>query len=307
MDTLKQTRARYEGALDCLINDVRKDHNILAAILCGSLSHDQAWHKSDIDLVLITIDGVKSQDLALTTDDINVHTNLMTRSDFKRRMESSTRNSFGHSLFAKAKLLFALDPSIEQLFDELMGIGQRDTQVQQLQALSSVLGTLYKAEKWLEVKNDLDYAALYVLFTANSLAQLEVGSQGKLVAREVLDDALKLKPALFKQIYTDQLNRRKTSKGIRDALSAINEYLEARQRRICEPILDYLRTSSEPRSMTEINHHFSRNYNLDSTILICEWLSDCGVIDKMSSPVKLTNKSRQDIEELAFFHVDQPF
>ena len=35
------------------------DRSILAAILCGSLSHDIVWEKSDIDLTLVTIDDKK--------------------------------------------------------------------------------------------------------------------------------------------------------------------------------------------------------------------------------------------------------
>ena len=38
---------------------VQQDRSILAAILCGSLSHDTVWAKSDIDLVLVTIDDSK--------------------------------------------------------------------------------------------------------------------------------------------------------------------------------------------------------------------------------------------------------
>ena len=43
--------------------------------------------------------------------------------------------------------------------------------------------------------------------------------------------------------------------------------------------------------------------NIDSVVILCEWLSDQGVIDKLSTPVKLTNKSRQSIDELAFFYL----
>ncbi len=124
--------ARYAIALERLMDEVREDHNILAAILCGSLSHDQVWEKSDIDLVLVTIDGVTSQGVVINAEDINVHTSIMTRSHFKQRLDAATRNSFGHSLFAKAKLIFARDPSIEQLFDKLNLIGERDTTIQQL-------------------------------------------------------------------------------------------------------------------------------------------------------------------------------
>jgi predicted nucleotidyltransferase len=299
---LEKTRARYEAALQSLVDDIRQDPNILSAILCGSLSHDQVWEKSDIDLVLVSADGVKGHNVALVADDINVHTSIMPRSEFKQHLDSATRNSFGHSLFAKARLIYSRDPSIEQMFAELDNIGARDTQMQQMQALSGVLGNLYKAQKWFEVKGDLDYAALWILFATTNLAQMEVGRQGKLIAREVIKDAMELNPELFRITYTDLLNKKKTKKAIATALDTILDYLNHHQQRICQPVLDYLMESGEPRSMTEIDHYFQRNHNLDSVLQICEWLSDCGVIDKVATPVKLTNKSHQDIEELAFFY-----
>ena len=50
---------KFTEALDELVAQVKQDRSILAAILCGSLSHDTVWAKSDIDLVLVTIDDKK--------------------------------------------------------------------------------------------------------------------------------------------------------------------------------------------------------------------------------------------------------
>ena len=50
---------KFTAALDALVEQVKGDRSILAAILCGSLSHDTVWAKSDIDLVLVTIDDKK--------------------------------------------------------------------------------------------------------------------------------------------------------------------------------------------------------------------------------------------------------
>lgn len=44
---------------DALVAQVKQDRSILAALLCGSLSHDTVWSKSDIDLVLVTVDDRK--------------------------------------------------------------------------------------------------------------------------------------------------------------------------------------------------------------------------------------------------------
>ena len=65
---------QFTRALAGLIEHVKADHSVLAAILCGSLAHDTVWTKSDIDLVLITIDDKKTElsQLSLYADGVNV-------------------------------------------------------------------------------------------------------------------------------------------------------------------------------------------------------------------------------------------
>src|SRR6266508_554154 len=56
---------RFNAALEKLIEQVKRDRSVLAAILCGSLSHDTVWEKSDIDLLLVTIDDKKTGEAGL--------------------------------------------------------------------------------------------------------------------------------------------------------------------------------------------------------------------------------------------------
>src|SRR5215203_3370758 len=97
-------RAQFSAALDNLAEQVKLDRSILA----GSLSHDAVWAKSDIDLVMITIDDKKPNDsgLALWADGVNVHALLMPRADFRKMAEGALRNSFMHSFLAKGRLLY---------------------------------------------------------------------------------------------------------------------------------------------------------------------------------------------------------
>src|SRR5215831_14449464 len=108
------TRQKFTDALAALIEQVKEDRSILAAILCGSLSHDTVWAKSDIDLVLVTIDDKKADrsDVALYADGLNVHALLMPRADFRKMVEGSIRNSFGHSFLTKGRLLYTHDETI---------------------------------------------------------------------------------------------------------------------------------------------------------------------------------------------------
>src|SRR5947209_7118255 len=127
---------KFAQALDDLVAQVKEDRSILAAILCGSLSHDTVWSKSDIDLALVTTDDkkVEKAGISLYARGVNVHALLMPRAEFRKAAEGSVRNSFTHSLLAKGRLLYSHDETIVDLFTGLDEIGERDAQVQLLSA-----------------------------------------------------------------------------------------------------------------------------------------------------------------------------
>jgi len=243
----------FREALEALVEQVKEDRSVLAAILCGSLSHDKVWAKSDIDLVLVTIDDkkVEAGDLALYADGVNVHASLVPRAEFRKTAEGSIRNSFMHSLLAKGRLLFTHDETITDLFARMREIGERDTQLQLLRAATRALGPIYKARKWLLTRADLDYTALWILYAATPLAQIEVIGRRLLADREVIPQAMKLNPAFFKIVYADLLNGKKTRKNVEAAIDAVDRYLGERAATLFRPVIDHLREVGEVRSCSE--------------------------------------------------------
>ncbi len=169
----KSVKQTFTAALDALVEEIKKDRAILAVVLCGSLSHDTVWAKSDIDLVLVTIDDrkIENSGLSLNADGVNVHAVLMPRGEFRQVVEGSVNNSFFHSFLAKGRLLYTTDPSIEALCVRLHTIGERDTQLELLRAGVSALPPIDKAHKWFVTRGDLDYTALWVLYAATQLAK----------------------------------------------------------------------------------------------------------------------------------------
>ena len=308
MTSSESTRERFSAALDALVEDVKRDRSILAAILCGSLSHDTVWDRSDIDLGLVTIDDrkVERDSMALYADGINVHAFLMPRAEFRKMVEGTLRNSFIHSLLTKGRLLYTHDDSIADMFAGLSRIGERDTQVQLLHAATSALALIYKAHKWSITRDDLDYTALWILYAATPLAQIEVLSARQLVGREVILQAMALNPAFFTMIYADLLNTKKTPKNVHAALDAIDDYMARRASQMFAPVIDHLREVGEARSCTEIDDHFRRNFGVEGVTTVCEYLADQGVIGKASTTARLTKRSNVDVQELAFFYHDAP-
>ncbi len=299
---------QFIGALDSLVAQLKTDRSILAAILCGSLSHDAVWEKSDIDLALITIDDkkVEAASVSLYAGPANVHAFLMPRAEFRKTVEGAVRNSFAHSLLAKGKLLYTHDETIARLCSHLHEIGERDTQIQLLSAATHALPSVYKAHKWLVTRGDLDYTALWILYAANSLARVEVIGARLLADRESVPQALKLNPSFFKTVYSDLLNAKKTRVIVERALDAIEAYLAQRAGTLFQPVLDYLREAGEARSAGEIETWFKRNLDVGGITTACEYLADQGMIGKVSTPVHLTKKSNVILQELAFVHMGEP-
>ncbi len=297
---------RFTAALDALVEQIRDDRAILAAILCGSLSHDLVWAKSDIDLVLITIDDKKvgSDSVSLYADGVNVHAMLLPRGEFRQAVEGSIRNSFMHSFLAKGRLLYTHDETIGAMFDSLKEMGERDRGLALFRAATNVLPALYKAHKFMRTRGDLNYTTLWILHTASSLATIEVIAAGLLADREVIPQAIKLNPTLFATVYVDLLNEPKTVERVQFALDTIDRHLAKRAQTLFAPLIEHLRDIGEARSCTELEAYFKKTYGIEHVTTACEYLADQGIIGKASIAARLTKRSHVDVQELAFFTLD---
>ncbi len=313
-NTSTSIQKQFETALDAFVNKAKEDRHVLAAILFGSLSADRVWEKSDIDLIVVTRDDKKlfrkegkdddevSEGAALLENDVYIHVFMQPRSAFRKMIEGGLQSSFMHSSFADSRLLFTRDETIRELYDGIGELKARDRQVQLMHAGVFVIPTLYKAEKWFHVKQDLHYSFVYILHCVNGLAKIEVFLHNQLASREVIQQALQLNPDFFNTVYTDLIDQPVSKETIAGALAHIDRYLEERISVMFQPILDYLEEEGSVRSVTEIETYFDNQMNLRGVTTVCEWLADKEIITRVSSPLRLTLKSNVEYEELAFYH-----
>ncbi len=299
---------RFQQAFGALTERLKQDRAILAALLCGSLAHDRVWARSDIDLVLVTIDDklVPGGSMALDADGVNVHAMMMPRAHFKRLADGAMTNSFMHSLLSKGRLVYSHDDSIAPLLERMRVIGDRDTQILMLGAATEALSSLYKARKWLITRGDYHYSAVYVLGVASALARIEVMRRGQLADREVLPRALAMNPAFFGVLYTGMLTGEKTRESVQAAIDAAEEYLLRCTAEFSKPLVGWLEEAGEARSCTEIDAHFSRSMGVEGVSAACEYLADQGVLGRASVTARLTRKSTADVQELAFYALTPP-
>ena len=298
-----ETRTRFEEALDSLVAKLKKDRTILAAILFGSMAYDEVWDKSDIDLYLISIDDrtAPKGNFCLLEDGVNIHACVLPRSELKSLVEGDLQGGFFHSTFSRSRILYSTDDSISELYRNIHHVGERDRSFQLMGAANGLLATLTKAEKWLHIKQDLEYSFVWTLSCVTSLAKMEVIFAGEVPGREVVQAALRHNPELFRAVYTDLIHGAKTAETLGAAINRINTYLDERLDLLFQPVLDFLAEAGGPRSTTELDAHFHQQ-GASSLWGVYEWLADRGVIEKVPLPVRLGEKSRAAMDEAAYYY-----
>ena len=299
-----ETRERYQQALSSLVEKLEKDRTVVAAILFGSLSYDEVWKNSDIDLWLIMEDGQKEGEVTLCEYDVNIHVQRIPRGRFKRSIEGDLAGGWLDFSFSTSTLLFTKDDSVTQWYSAINRIGSRDQAFQLMRHASYLIPSLNKAEKYFYLKHDYEYSFLWLMYVVRELASIEVILRNEAPSREVIHQALKRNPQFFTAVYTDFVNQPKTRETVGSALDRVNAYLEEKTDRLFRPLLDYLTESAEVRSLSEINDYFQKKIQGGGLEEACEWLVRQEIIDKLSTPIHLTEKSRIKVEEPAYYYDD---
>jgi uncharacterized protein len=299
-------KARFQEALEQFTAKVKQDSYIIAAILGGSMSYDQVWEKSDLDILLVgRSEKVPERGYYLIENGVNIHAILLSRSKFKQQIERALQSSFFHSYFSKSTLLFSTDETITEYYQNVQHLGARDRQLQLLRAGCDVLPALAKAEKWLYVKNDSAYSFVWLMYVVRDLATIEVLAAGEVTTREVIQQALKHNPAFFQAIYLDMIARPVDGAAVEQALRQVNRYLDERITLLFQPIFDYLSAADGPRSAGDIDSYFRKQIQAETLGAAYEWLADKGVLRKISHPLRLTEKSRVTVEEAMYYYDDE--
>ncbi len=300
----QQNPERHQVALDMLVAKLKEDRHVLAAILFGSLVRGEAWEKSDIDLVAVLRDGVERERSGywLLENGVSIWLETVPRSQLKQQFERALPGTIRHAMHSQARLLFSHDDSIASWLRRTERIGVRDQAYRLLRDALDLPYLLEKAEKWLHVKRDTDYCFVWLLNAVSSLARIEVTLHGEAPRREVLDRALALNPTFFGATYTAFVNGPKDKPALQQQLERIEGYLLERTSQIFAPLLDYLAEAGDPRTISDINAHFAPRLPHAQLFLICDWLSEKGILEKMAAPLRLTRKSQVTVEEAAFYY-----
>lgn len=292
---------KYLSAVETLCHRLEEDSNILAVIVNGSLSYDQVWEKSDIDMTIIVNDGCKlNTGLCLIEDGIYINGSMYTRSEFKHFSAKVNQTSIMNSYYALGTMVYCKDDALKDWFEELCKLGEKDKSFALIRTTSYLLNVLYKAEKWLKIKNDPRYSYLWMIDVLREVSRLEVIMNNNIPNREVILQALKYKNPLIEKLYIQLMDERKNNINLSCSIELVYNYLRQQTENVCKPLLDYFQDHLEPKSLSVIVKDFNDQIDFHDISALCEWLCDEKILVKDISETYITKKSGSIVYEPAY-------
>lgn len=308
---MNQKTEAYQSALSQFVERLAEDPCILAAVLVGSLTDETVWRKDGIRVWIIEKDGVtkrlksdgqdESIERILVEEDVNIFAELIPRSRFRQMVEGSSRTAFSCSYFSRRELIYCADASIKTWFAKANRFADRDRDRELLMFTTWAIHAHRHAQRLMEIKKDLSLCKQSVLSTAHAIACLQQIHTGEIQEHDVIYRAIEESPDLFEPLYLKVIAGKPTRKSLALALETAELYLQDCWQKNLKPVVQYLKKQKRLVPLTEISEHFAFTqlypWHLEST---CEYLTQLGVIEKLSTPFKLTKKSRSEVEEPAY-------
>jgi len=295
-------KERFEAALSTFVDKIKTDPNIMAVILYGSLVNDTVWEKSDMDTyVLVREMKLGTHSFCVEEDGLIINVNLQTEFEFKRMLERSLGGGMMYSMFSQAKIVYAKDDSMQDFLIGMQKMGKDDIALSFFQQATGLIYYMEKIEKWLTVKDDPQYAQLWVLQANYVYANMRLILDDKPPSREAVLKVMEYNPDFIKPVYERPMQGAMTREEVWDILKLFRKFLEDNLDLLKIPVVSYM-SDGEVRTVTTLVKH----YRMDSHGLyhIFDFLEEMGVVARVTETTRITPKSRMAIEEVAFLYIE---
>ncbi|MEM8484891.1 MAG: hypothetical protein AAF564_05045 [Bacteroidota bacterium] len=311
MEEIQGKLQQYLDARDAFVSRVKEDRWVLAVVQIGSLNEETVWRKDGLGLWVVEADGVSRRQKSdgeahriwriLVEHDVNLWAEIIPRARFKRMVEGTSRTAFSYNFFAHRSLIYCVDESIADWFEEANSIATKDQQKEVMMMTCWFIYQLRYARRLLEIKQDDHRAWQALLDAAHALAATHVVMAGEICETHAMHRAVELEPSLFAKMYTALLVAGPERPALQEALLQGEGWLQEYAALHMTPVMKYLKKQRRVVSLSELANYFAYSqlhpWHLESA---CEWLVQQGALEKLAAEMLLTKKSRHHLEEPAY-------
>ena len=294
-------KEQHMKALNNFAERVKKDPNVVALMVYGSLAYGDVWKRSDIDVELIVRDGAVYNEKSFYTlieDGVEINMSSFSEvSKFKRYIQK-VRNGFDLGLFGKGNIAFSKDEELIRMFDDARNIGEDDAPKAFAGALWGLINWMHKAEKWVTIYDNPLYSQRFLQMAASITADLELIRNRENPTRESILRALELNPKLMNEVYVIPSTTVMTADDVRRTIQILDDYIMEHMEWWSRHILRFL-SDGEVKTASHIINQCG--------YAPLFYLVEKGIIQETTEPSRLFKKSNLTVDEAAYFYIKEDF
>lgn len=286
---MEKTIVQYQRAFNSLIERLKSNNAVLAAMVFGSVVTGDLWDKSDIDLFVMVdekMNGIRN--IYTEEKGVPVHIKLMSKNRFMQFYEEDLRGGFMHRIFASSRLVFSKDSDITSRYDSGRYYPDIDRERWSMVYLGNMLKSIGVCRKYL-YNNGIYTAYSSSVKAAEEFAKLYVNSAGYMISKDAMTMAMNLNDKFKNCVDELFFNKEDTIKAIEKLLAFVEENIDSNLKNITGILLDYMREKDELLSGEDIKKDtLFHSYDIDIEEIL-EKLSEKDIVKKETRDYKLSD------------------
>lgn len=252
---MRRTVLQYQRVFNDTIEKFKKNDDILAVMVFGSIVTGDIWDESDIDLLIVcNNEDSNLKNLYTEQNGIPVHIKLMSKKSFLQIDEKNLKGGFIHRIISSSRLVFSKDIEITSKYDVGRYYPDIDKERWNMVYLGNVLNDMSLCKKYLQ--NDGIYTAyISAVYAVEEFSKLYVNSTGYMISKDAVSVAMNLNDKFKKcveKLLFDNSTEDDMKNSINTTLNYIKNYIDRKINELVNILIDYMREKDDFLSSEEI-------------------------------------------------------
>jgi len=292
---------KYENALQSLISEIRQDKNVIC------IMHDKNLQDKLIDenavigiFVVVKDDTYEEPHNTCIHDDIIFEVVIWGRLQMMQDLSQQLGDVLRYSGFSHMEVVFSRDDQFVKQFNDVRTMRAQTFAAYMMEDAANILSRSSKIKKHLILQKDTSYAQFQFIQISEYLARMEHLRRQLPIPDDVVMAAKKLNPTLIEYFNTQAMLASWDTPKCIQALECLDAYLTEHIEELSSPILRlFKKYKKEIITLEDIYPNF--HIPGWSMYPLLKFLSVKGLLTLVTTPVKLTRKSKVELETIAFF------
>ncbi|WP_125152699.1 nucleotidyltransferase domain-containing protein [Clostridium rectalis] len=297
---MERTIVQYQKAFNSLIDNLKGNETVLAAMVFGSVVTGDLWDKSDIDLFVIIDEKIFAMKNIYTEENgVPVHIKLMSKGKFMQLYDKDQRGGFMHRIFASSRLVFSKDMDITNGYDNARYYPDLDRERWSMVYLGNLLKSIGVCKKYL-YNNGMYTAYISAVKVAEEYAKLYVNSAGYMISKDAMVMAMNLDDRFKEKVDKVFFVKNDLANGIEELIKFVEQNIDENIKNITVLLLDYMREKDNFLSGEDIKvEKLFRNFDIHMEEIL-EKLCEKNIVKKDVRDYK-TSSGKILIKENVYF------